>query len=67
VHSSQCNAFAPAEVERRTPSVSGDFGLPDFFCPPSSWHDSRYAHLMPDDSPTIGLRVVDTLAGVDVS
>src|SRR5205085_12099548 len=29
------------------------------------WHESRYAPAMPDDSPTIALRVVESLSAVD--
>jgi predicted N-acyltransferase len=32
---------------------------------PHCWRDSRYASVMPDDSPTVGLRVVDSLSAVD--
>src|SRR6266852_3121115 len=31
----------------------------------NSWHDSSYALAMPDDAPTIGLRVVESLSAVD--
>ena len=31
----------------------------------NSWHDLRYARAMPDDAPTIGLRVVESLSAVD--
>ena len=31
----------------------------------NSWHDSSYAQSMPDDSPTIGLRVVESLSAVE--
>src|SRR5262249_36875067 len=60
-----------AKVERRNFSAVRRLRSAGLFLsavlPPFSWHDSRYALLMPDDSPTIGLRVVDTLAGVDAA
>src|SRR5215471_19314773 len=65
----------PHGVERRNLTSVRRLQSAGLFCPghkaaaqtstPNSWHDSRYAFAMPDDTPTIGLRVIESLSAVD--